>query len=229
MKSDQNSIQNAEFCKISNLTINYNKMDINFSKIRYLGSNLKNGAIITVHGGGYCFLDAKINFELAELLSKLTGCIVFCLNYKLCPEYPLPYSMNQLINFYEYLLYDKQYQIPSHKIAMTGDSAGGGMILLTLQSIKYGSNKFKNLPQPCCVWLNSPWTNLAMNTSSYQKNIESEAMMDIPLLKNMSLWSIGNLDEHFNIIGNNNPCNAIYSPIYGKFIIYHQCILWLVQ
>jgi acetyl esterase/lipase len=63
----------------------------------------------------------------------LTGCTVICLDYKLAPEYPLPYAVNELLALYEYVLTD--LKIPASKIAMSGGSAGGGMVLLALQEL----------------------------------------------------------------------------------------------
>ena len=203
-------IDDPSACKSSKFTIDSNTT---VYKIEYEGSNIKNGAIIECHGGGYCSFPAPIHFAFAELLSKLTGCVIFLLDYKLCPEYKLPYSVDQLISLYSHLLID--FQIPANKIAMTGDSAGGGMILLALQKMKKYSNL--NLTQPCCVWLNSPWTNLACNSASYIMNHDIESMMGMPLLSNMSDWCVGNKDADLNVIGSNNKMDAKYSPLFGDF------------
>eukprot|EP01084_Bolivina_argentea_P039997 73901_1 len=214
---ESGNIKDANNCKISHFKINYNNKNtlINVHKIEYHGSNINNGVIIEVHGGGYCVLSSRKNFGFAETLSKLTGCIIFLLDYKLAPEYPIPFCVNELIILYEYLL--NNLNISSTNIAMTGDSAGGGMILLALQSIKYGNNKYKKLPQPSCVWLNSPWCNLANDNESNIKNKQNETMMGYPLLHNMADWSVGNKDKYLNLIANNNKKNEIYSPMYGKF------------
>jgi acetyl esterase len=100
----------------------------------YAGADAQtNGVIIDVHGGGYCFWGAGLHIQYAEWLSKSTGCTVLCLDYKLAPEYPLPYAVNELLALYEYVLTD--LRVPADKIAMSGGSAGGGMILLTLQEL----------------------------------------------------------------------------------------------
>ena len=215
-------IKDEDNCKCSQLSINSidddNSTDsttITVYRIEYNGSNLDNGVIIEVHGGGYCVGSAKWHFNYAELLSKLTGCIIFLLEYKLAPEYTLPYAVNELIGLYSYLLND--LKISSSKIAMTGDSAGGGMILLALQSIKYGVSKEMNLPQPCCIWLNSPWTNLANDNESNIKNVENELMLSMTRLNQYSDWAVGNKDGELNVIGKNNKKNPIYSPMFGEF------------
>eukprot|EP01084_Bolivina_argentea_P039999 73903_1 len=212
MFNEAGAIKDKINCKLCSFKIKFeNNDDITIHKITYKGANINNGAIIEVHGGGYVMLGSRKNFRFCEIISKLTGCVVFALDYKLSPEYILPYAVNELITLYKYLLID--LNISSTKIAMTGDSAGGGMILLALQSMKYTNL----LPQPCCVWLNSPWTNLANDNDSNIKNQNNEVMMGQILLDNMAGWSVGNLDAKLKQIGHNNKKNKIYSPQFGIF------------
>eukprot|EP01084_Bolivina_argentea_P003492 6566_1 len=161
--------------------------------IKYKGSNINNGIILQLHGGGYILCSDIKLFAQSELLSKLTGFVCLCIDYSLAPECPLPACVNELISVYKYLLNTKK--INSSKIFMTGGSAGGGMILLALQSLKK-----QYLPQPCGVWLDSPWNCLSSNKFG-----------------TMSPMAVGNVDINGNVINNFDLKNEIYSPLYGNF------------
>eukprot|EP00483_Globobulimina_turgida_P012781 UN12805 len=139
------NINDPNSCTVSEFNIN-NKFDnntVNGHVISYSGSSINNGVIIMAHGGCYCILSDRFYFGFAELVSKLTGCVVYTLNYKLAPQYPLPSAVNEMIMLYQYVLND--LHVPCSTVSMIGSSCGGGMILLALQSIKYGAKTQLNL------------------------------------------------------------------------------------
>eukprot|EP01084_Bolivina_argentea_P026162 48598_1 len=201
------AIQNVSVCTATPFTIPGN---INGYKVVYSGSNDKHGAIIEVHGGGYCVESAKDHLGFGELISKLTKCVVFHLEYKLAPECIIPSQRNELITLYKYLVYD--LNISPNKIAFTGDSAGGGIILSALLCMR----KTNDIQLPCCVWLNSLWANLSNKSNSNKNNRDIECMMGYPMLDLMASWAVGNLDSNLNVIGDNDKFNPKYSPLFDS-------------
>eukprot|EP01084_Bolivina_argentea_P150751 263235_1 len=185
--------------------------------MKHKHASIKNGVIIECHGGGYILFNSSIRFHFAEIISKLTKCVVILLDYKLAPEFPLPIAVNELIFLYKYILTEYNGGIPYSKIAMTGDSAGGGLVMLGLQSMKYGRHKKLKLPQPCCVWLNSPWVNLSDDAQDKYKDSVLYAQEVTIFIELMSNWAVGNNDNDYNVIGYKNKRSEIYSPQYGRF------------
>eukprot|EP01084_Bolivina_argentea_P303186 523390_1 len=54
--------------------------------IQYKGSNINNGIIVQMHGGGYCLATHIKLFAQSELLSRQTGMVCLCINYSKAPE-----------------------------------------------------------------------------------------------------------------------------------------------
>eukprot|EP00483_Globobulimina_turgida_P010824 UN10845 len=100
--------------------------------------------------------------------------------------------------------------LSSKRIAMTGDSAGGGMVLLALQSMKYGATSKRNLELPCCVWLNSPWTDLGQHFTyeTTSRNVEYDPHIAGGALEFMAELATQNKQQM-------NSSEA--SPIFGEF------------
>ncbi len=115
--------------------------------IRYKGSDIKNGVVFMLHGGGFIMGTAKQTFIESELISKVTGCVCLAITYSLAPENPLPTAVNEVINIYKYV--SQQLGVPPSRIAFNGDSAGGGLALLAVQCMV--DNKYKDIPS--CIWL----------------------------------------------------------------------------
>ncbi|KGU26919.1 hypothetical protein MGK_04302 [Candida albicans P57055] len=116
--------------------------------------------LIFLHGGGYFVQTMPSQIEsllsIYHLLeepqkSKLS---ILVLDYKLaCHGYKVPYQLTELIDTYTNLVKDG-----SKNILLMGDSAGGNLALIFLQSLKIDK---LSLPYPSSVLLISPWVKLA--------------------------------------------------------------------
>ena len=193
--------------------------------ISYKGSSKDNGIIICLHGGGYVAGSPPMQYALCSLLSKLTGCVCLSIDYRLCPEYPLPAAVDDVVNVYKYCLND--LKISNKKISVIGESAGGGLSLLFIQYLNDN-----NILLPSCCWVNSPWTNLECNYSSWTRNSKYDTILTFDPKKSFSKLIIGYMDIDGNVIKNNNNNNyvnidfndknnefrnKIYSPHYGNW------------
>lgn len=108
--------------------------------------------VMYVHGGGYVFGSPRSHGALAEQLSHDAQASVLFVDYRLAPEHPFPAAIEDALGAYRWLL--AQGHSPK-RIAIAGDSAGGGLSLSTMVSLKEAS-----LPQPACSVLMSPWVDL---------------------------------------------------------------------
>lgn len=104
------------------------------------------------HGGGYVFCSAASHRRLAGHIAKAVGCRALVVDYRLAPEHPHPAPVTDAISSYRWLL--DQGIKPGH-IALSGDSAGGGLVLATLLKARD-----EGLPQPAGAVPISPWTDM---------------------------------------------------------------------
>jgi len=109
--------------------------------------------ILCLHGGGYTMGSSKATRVLASYFSSASGCRVLVIDYRLAPEHPFPAALEDTVSAYRWLL---QQGIRSDRIVFVGLSAGGGLALSGLVSLRDA-----NLVLPAAAVLISPWTDLA--------------------------------------------------------------------
>lgn len=117
--------------------------------------------ILYLHGGGY-ILDLNhtknLYFSFCAELSANCKAQVWLIDYKTAPEY----SMTDIINdAYQAYLELIAKGISTQNIFVMGDSAGGGLVLNLLMTLK--SNV---IPLPKALVLLSPWSNMSTNSGS---------------------------------------------------------------
>ena len=105
-----------------------------------------------VHGGGYVIGSAPYYRKLTGHLANALGCRVLNVDYRLAPEHPHPAPVEDSTTAYRWLL-DQGFE-PGH-IAISGDSAGGGLTMATLLSIRQAG-----LPMPAAAMPLSPWVDM---------------------------------------------------------------------
>jgi monoterpene epsilon-lactone hydrolase len=125
------------------------------------------------------------------------------LEYRLSPEHPLPASVDDSVAVYHALL---RQNISSSQLFIMGDSAGGGLSLLTVQAIIA-----HHLPVPRGVIVLSPWTDLSASGESYSRN----AAIDVALNADDGKWLASKLlGPNHSKLSLNNP---LVSPLFGSF------------
>ncbi|KAI1758072.1 alpha/beta-hydrolase [Xylaria castorea] len=108
--------------------------------------------MLYVHGGGYYFGSVdEHRYQMQRHARKLKA-RVFAPRYRLAPQFPFPCGLQDCLAAYLYLL---QTQDPS-TIILAGDSAGAGMVLSTLVTLRD-----RGLPLPAGAILISPWVDLS--------------------------------------------------------------------
>lgn len=116
--------------------------------------------ILHFHGGGYAF-HGGISKRFAQMLAHRCAAPVFAPDYRLTPEHPHPAQADDALSAWRYLT----RTVAPDKIVVSGDSAGGHMALMLLQTLRAHEEA-----QPAlCVGL-SPWTDIGARGDSLQKN-----------------------------------------------------------
>jgi monoterpene epsilon-lactone hydrolase len=108
--------------------------------------------VLYLHGGGYVIGSVNTHRDLIARVSRAAQARVLALNYRLAPEHPFPAAVDDAVASYKWLL--AQGAKPS-RIAIAGDSAGGGLAAATLVAIREAK-----LPTPGAGVLLSPWVDL---------------------------------------------------------------------
>ena len=108
--------------------------------------------VVHFHGGGYCVGSARMARAWAAHLSARAGCRVVLPEYRLAPEHPHPAALEDARAVMNALLSD----VAPTSVVVSGDSAGGGLALAAILSLRNGS---ENLPGGCI--LVSPWLDLS--------------------------------------------------------------------
>ena len=94
---------------------------------------------------------------------------VYAPNYRLAPEHPYPAALEDAVAAYRWLL---GTGVPPSRIALAGDSAGGGLAFATAIAIRDS-----DLPAPSALALISPWLDLRCDTPSMTKNAGIDPML----------------------------------------------------
>lgn len=153
--------------------------------------------VMYLHGGGYVFGSAKSHAALATQISASAGASVLFVEYRLAPEHPFPAAVEDSTTAYRWLL--AQGIAPAH-IAIAGDSAGGGLSLATLLSIKQ-----HGLPMPGCATLLSPWVDMEVSGASMDSKAAEDPIVQKPLL----LQLVG------MVVPDGKLRDPLISPLYG--------------
>ena len=143
--------------------------------------------LLYFHGGCYVFGGLNGHRDVAWRLAEAGDVRVLLVDYRLAPEHPFPAALEDAIECYRWLL--AQGTTPD-KIAIGGDSAGGGLSVATLVNIKN-----LGMPMPNCSILLSPWTDLSLSGDSIGANADSDVMLTAGALTKTADHYLGQTDH----------------------------------
>jgi monoterpene epsilon-lactone hydrolase len=89
--------------------------------------------LLYFHGGGYTEGSIRSHRALVSRLAATAGCHALMIEYRLAPENKFPCAVEDALTSYKWLL-SKGYD-PA-KIVIAGDSAGGGLAMAALISLR---------------------------------------------------------------------------------------------
>jgi acetyl esterase/lipase len=156
-----------------------------------------NGVILFLHGGGYVSGSLLSHRHMVAQVGREAGSRTLALDYRLAPENPFPAALEDALAGYRFLL---SSGVAPSQIALSGESAGGGLALATALSLRAAG-----LPAPGCLWLSSPWVDLALTGES----IDTKAAVD-PLLSRAYLAELAGL-----YLDGADPRGPLASPLYA--------------
>jgi acetyl esterase/lipase len=141
--------------------------------------------LLYLHGGGYFACSPKTHRALTAAYAQ-RGFAVFVPDYRLAPEHPFPAAIEDAQAAWNGLL--AAGHAPG-ALTISGDSAGGGLCLALLLSLR---DKAACLPAAAALF--SPWTDLAGTGASIQGNAGRDAMFWAPGLMRAASFYLGTTD-----------------------------------
>jgi acetyl esterase/lipase len=134
--------------------------------------------LMFLHGGGYCSGSITSHRGMVTRVGRAAGVRTLALNYRLAPEHPFPAALTDALAAYGFLL---DQGIAADKIAIGGDSAGGGLTLATMLRLRDAGK-----PLPGCAWLVSPWTDLEMTGASLADKADVDPLIQKVYLEELA-------------------------------------------
>src|SRR5438309_6689810 len=131
--------------------------------------------VLYLHGGGYCMGTLGTHRRLVAKLSSEAKARVLSLDYRLAPEHPFPAAVEDAVAAYRWLLAEG---VPANRIAISGDSAGGGLTLATLLALRDEGDALPAAAVPI-----SPWTDLEGTGESMKTRATVDVMIQADRLK----------------------------------------------
>src|SRR5215217_28138 len=86
----------------------------------------RDAAILYLHGGGYVIGSLDSHRHMVAEAGRAAGVRTLAIDYRMAPEHPFPAAVDDTVAAYRFLL---SSGIKPGRIAITGDSAGGGLVV----------------------------------------------------------------------------------------------------
>ena len=116
--------------------------------------------LLYFHGGGYCIGSPESHRTMVAHIAKAMKATAYSMDYRMAPEVAFPAAVDDGLASYKALL---EQGVSADKIAISGDSAGGGLTMATAMAARDA-----RLPQPACLMPISPWVDLTNSGWSYE-------------------------------------------------------------
>lgn len=139
--------------------------------------------LLCSHGGGYVTGSMYTHRKIYGHFAKAIGCRALIVHYGRAPENVHPGPVNDMATAYAWLL-DQGIE-PKH-IALTGDSAGGGLAITTILRIRE-----QGLPLPAATMPLSPWLDMDGGGATFESNRERDVLVSREIIQNMAATFLG--------------------------------------
>jgi monoterpene epsilon-lactone hydrolase len=141
--------------------------------------------IVYFHGGGYVGGSIASHRNLTGHLALHSGCRVLSVEYRLAPEHPHPAPVEDAVTSYNWAV-DQGYA--PGKIALAGDSAGGGLTAACLLALRD-----RQIELPAAAMMISPWLDMGFTGESMVTNEEHDSSISaisMPRIRELFLGDV---------------------------------------
>ncbi len=200
---EENRIRSASTAKMTRIPKDVTVVDVEADGIRakwISPSNEKNGKIILhLHGGGYVTGGMDSHLMMCIPMAQTLETKILLPEYRLAPEHPFPAAVEDATKVYRWVL-AQGYQ--PQDILLSGDSAGGGLALATVLSLRDAG-----APLPAAIVCLSPWTDLTFTGISHTTKAKADCVLLTDVLRE---WAAC-------YVGKEAPNHPLISPIHADF------------
>jgi acetyl esterase/lipase len=163
--------------------------------------------VLYLHGGGYCSGSIASHRAVAGGIAAAARVRTLALGFRLAPEHPYPAALEDALAAWDWL---RGQGIAAGHICVAGDSAGGGLTLALMMTLRARGEAL-----PGCAWLLSPWTDLTMSGESMT---ERDAVD--PLIHRAYLESLAEA-----YLAGHDPLDPMVSPLFGDLAGLPPCLI----
>jgi phosphinothricin tripeptide acetyl hydrolase len=153
--------------------------------------------IVYFHGGGYTLGSIQSHRPLMARLARATGARMLSVGYRLAPEHPYPAAVEDALAAYRFVLASG---VPPSRIAIAGDSAGGGLTAACLVALRDAGD-----PLPAAGVCISAWLDLSLAGESWRTKADVDPLVQYPQLEMMARAYLAGAD----------PKTATASPLFA--------------
>lgn len=134
--------------------------------------------LLYFHGGGYCSGSILSHRRMVTEAGREGGLRTLAVDYRLAPEHPFPAALEDALTAWRWL---RGQGIAAGHVAVGGDSAGGGLTVALLTSLRDAGEEL-----PGCAWLVSPWTDLTMSGQTLATKDAVDPLIHKPYLEELA-------------------------------------------
>ena len=122
--------------------------------------------LLYLHGGAYLVGSCRTHRQMVSHIARAAGINALVPEYRLAPEHPFPAAIEDAVSVYRALLDDG---FAARDIFIAGDSAGGGLTMATLLSLRHAG-----LPLPAAAVLLSPFLDVTASGESAETRADQD-------------------------------------------------------
>lgn len=158
-----------------------------------VGATERTTAVLYLHGGAYTIGSMATHRSLAAHLARESSSAVYVLDYRLAPENPYPAGLNDAVAAYRELI--KSHGYSADRVAIAGDSAGGGLTVATARHL------VDDGVSPAALGLISPWVDPGARDAQFDRDIVVN-----------TAWSYAAAEAY---LGDGDPLDQGFAPLQG--------------
>lgn len=154
--------------------------------------------VLYFHGGGFQVGSLVSHRELMACISAAANARVLGVGYRLAPEHCYPAALEDALAAYAWL---GMQGVRAERIAVAGDSAGGGLGLSLLLALHRRGEL-----GPAAYWGMSAWTDLTASGESYATHAALDPIHQKPMIVAMARNYLGAAGD---------PADPLASPVFA--------------
>ncbi|KAI8922992.1 Alpha/Beta hydrolase protein [Entophlyctis helioformis] len=175
---------------------------------------LSDKIVLYIHGGAFVMSSAEGHRPITWRVAQQCNARVLSVDYRLAPEHPFPYPLQDVISAYLHLIDPPAASdgtpatpVRPDQIVVMGDSAGGGLAISLALWLR--DNGF---PLPAALVGLSPWLDLTHSQPSFRLNTNDY----LPLHSADPAWIVPNKRSHYYTTHDSLNTHPLVSPLFAR-------------